>query len=84
MSTAHAANVLIVAGTNGLAQTAANVIAADLLGNTITIVNTALPGDILTPGYTQIYDVRYDNSPALSVGEQAQYLAYLQAAPGNT
>jgi len=79
----QAANILIVAGTNGLAQTAANVLNADLGGtNTVTIVNTGVPASLA--GFTQIYDVRYNNSPAFTAGEMNQYLAFLNAAPGNT
>lgn len=82
---AQAANILIVTGTDSAAITAGNVLNTDLSGtNTVTIVNTGVPADILTPGYTQIFDTRYDNNPALTVGEQNQYLAFLNAVPGNT
>ncbi len=79
-------NILIVAGTTVNAQTAAGVLNTELTtaGNTVTVVNTGVPADIITPAYTQIYDTRYDNNPSLSAGEQSQYLAYLNAAPGNT
>ena len=81
--TAQAANILIVAGTTGLAQTAATVLSADLSGtNTVTIVNTGVP--VSLAGYTQIYDTRFDNSPAFTNAEMTQYLAFLNAAPGNT
>lgn len=80
---AQAANILIVAGTTGLAQTAANVLNADLGGtNTVTIVNTGVPASLA--GFTQIYDVRFNNAPAFTAGEMTQYLAFLNASPGNT
>lgn len=83
LAPAYGANILIVAGTTGLAQTAANVLNADLSGsNTVTIVNIGVP--ISLAGFTQIYDVRYDNQPSFSVGEMNQYLAFLNAAAGNT
>jgi hypothetical protein len=79
----QAANILIVAGTDGLAQTAASVLQSELQGtNTVTVVNTGVPASLA--GYTQIYDTRYANSPAFSPTEQAQYLAFLNAATGNT
>lgn len=81
---AQAANILIVAGTNGIAQTAAGVLDTELTtaGNTVTSVNTAVPASLV--GFTQIYDLRYNNSPAFTAGEMAQYLAFLNAAAGNT
>jgi hypothetical protein len=77
-------NILIVAGTDGLAQTSANVLNTELTnaGFTVTSVNTGVPGSLA--GYSQIYDVRFDNNPPFSAGEMAQYLAFLNAAPGNT
>jgi hypothetical protein len=76
-------NVLIVAGTDGLAQVAAGVLNTDLTGEgfTATIVDTGVPASLA--GFSQIYDVRYDNHPAFTAGEMAQYLAFLNAAPGN-
>lgn len=80
---AHAANILIVAGTTPLAQTAATVLNGDLGGsNTVTIVNTGVPASLT--GFTQIYDVRFDNNPAFTGAEMTQYIAFLNAAPGNT
>jgi hypothetical protein len=79
----QAANILIVAGTTPLAQTAANVLNADLGGtNTVTIVNTGVP--VSLAGFTQIYDVRFDNNPAFTPAEMNQYVAFLNAAAGNT
>ena len=79
---ARAANILIVAGTNANAQTAASAFNIDLTGgNTVTVVNTGVP--VSLTGYTQIFDVRYDDSPDFSSGEKTQYLAFLNAAPGN-
>jgi hypothetical protein len=52
-----------------------------IAGNTVTIVDTGVPASIA--GYTQIYDTRFNNSPAFTVGEMNQYLAFLNAAPGN-
>lgn len=79
----QAANILIVAGTDGIAQTAAGVLNSDLSGtNTVTVVNTGVPASLA--GYTQIYDVRYNNAPAFTSGEMTQYLAFLNAAPNNT
>ena len=83
LAPARAANILLVAGTDGLAQTAANVLNSELMGsNTVTSVNTGVP--VSLAGYTQIYDLRYDNNPAFTAGEMTQYLAFLNAAAGNT
>ncbi|MGA9626848.1 MAG: hypothetical protein WBL65_20035 [Bryobacteraceae bacterium] len=84
LAPAQAANILIVAGTDGIAQTAAGNLNTDLttVGNTVTVVNTGVPASLT--GYTQIYDVRYNNLPAFTSGEMAQYLAFLNAASGNT
>jgi hypothetical protein len=78
------ANILIVAGSDGIAQTAGSVLNTELTtaGNTVTVVNTGVPGSLA--GFTQIYDTRYNNLPAFTAGEMSQYLAFLQAAPGNT
>jgi len=82
LSSLQAANILIVAGTTGLAQTAATVLSTDLSGtNTVTVVNTGVPGSLA--GYTQIYDTRFDNNPAFTNGEMTQYINFLNAAPGN-
>jgi hypothetical protein len=78
-----AANILIVAGTDGIAQTSAANLNTDLSGsNTVTIVNTGVPASLT--GYTQIYDVRYNNLPAFTSAEMDEYIAWLNAAPGNT
>jgi hypothetical protein len=81
---ARAANILIVAGADGLAQSAATVMNTELTagGNTVTVVNTGVPAGSLA-AYTQIYDVRYSNNPAFSAGEQAQYVTFLSGALGN-
>ena len=80
----QAANVLIVAGTDGIAQTAAGTLNGELTGagNSVTVVNTGVPGSLV--GFTQIYDVRYNDSPAFTAGEMSQYLAFLNASAGNT
>jgi hypothetical protein len=80
----RAASILLVAGTDGIAQTAANVLNSELTmgGNTVTSVNTGVP--VSLAGYTQIYDLRYGNNPAFTAGEMTQYLAFLNAALGNT
>ena len=77
-------NVLIVAGTDSPAQTAATNVSGELTtaGFTVTSVNTGVP--VSLAGYSQIYDLRYDNNPAFTAGEMTQYLAFLNAAPGNT
>jgi len=77
-------NVLIVAGTDVAAQQAATTVSGELTtaGFTVTSVNTGVP--VSLAGYSQIYDTRYDNHPAFTAGEMAQYLAFLNAAPGNT
>ena len=77
------ANILVVTGTDAPAITAGTRLNTDLGGtNTVTVVNTGVP--VSLAGYTQIFDTRYDNNPNFSAGEQAQYLAFLNAAPGNT
>ena len=77
-------NVLIVAGTDVAAQQAATTVSGELTtaGFTVTSVNTGVP--VSLAGYSQIYDTRYDNNPAFTAGEMAQYMAFLNAAPGNT
>lgn len=80
---AQAANILVVTGTDAPAITAGNHLNTDLSGsNTVTVVNTGVP--VSLAGYTQIYDLRYDNNPNFSAGEMSQYLAFLNAAAGNT
>jgi hypothetical protein len=81
---ARAANILVVTGTDTAAIEAGNVLNGELTtaGNTVTVVNTGVPGSLA--GFTQIYDTRYDNHPNFSAGEMSQYLAFLNAAPGNT
>jgi len=83
-TTTQAANILVVAGTDSYAQAAGVVLNGELTtaGNTVTVVNAGVPGSLA--GFTQIYDTRYDNLPAFTAGEMSQYLAFLQAAPGNT
>ncbi len=63
LAPAQAANIRIVAGTDDIAQTAAGNLNTDLttVGNTVTVVNTGVPASLT--GYTQIYDVRYNNLP---------------------
>lgn len=77
------ASVLIVAGTDGLAQTSASVLNTELTNQsfTVTVVNTGVPGSLA--GFQQIYDLRYNNNPAFTSGEMNQYLTFLNAAPGN-
>lgn len=81
---AQAANILIVDGTDSVAISAGTTLASELTtaGNTVTRVDTGVPASLT--GYTQIYDLRYNNLPAFSAGEQAQYLAFLNAATNNT
>ena len=84
IASAQAANILVVAGSNSFAQVAAGVLNTELTaaGNTVTVVNTGVP--VSLAGFTQIYDTRYDNSPAFSPAEMSQYLAFLNASPSNT
>src|SRR5580698_8838592 len=79
-------NILIVAGNDGVAQSATSALATELAnaGDSVSTVTSGVPADIITPGFTQIYDLRYNNNPTLSAGERSQYLAFLNAAPGNT
>lgn len=74
--------ILVVAGTDTLAISAANTLNSDLgASNSVTVVQTGVPADI--SNYTQIYDVRYSNLPNFSAGEQTQYLDFLNAASGH-
>jgi hypothetical protein len=81
---AQAAQILIVDGTDSYAITAGTTLETELTtaGNTVTRVDTAVPASLTA--YTQIYDLRYNNLPAFTTGEQAQYLAFLQTAANNT
>ena len=84
VSSAQAANILIIAGSDAVAISAAGTLNTELTtaGHTVTQVNGAVPGGAIV-GYTQIYDLRYNNAPVFSAGEQSQYLTFLQAAAGN-
>jgi hypothetical protein len=83
-SPAQAANILVVTGTDSIAIQAGNVLNTELTmgGNTVTVANTGVP--VSLAGFTQIYDTRYGNTPAFTSGEMSQYLAFLNAAAGNT
>jgi hypothetical protein len=48
-------------------------------GNTVTIADT-VPGSFA--GFNQIWDIRFSNAGAMTGGEQAQYLAFLQSGGG--
>lgn len=84
LATVQAANILIVEGTDATARTAGGVLKTDLQGsNTVTEDQTGgVPASLA--GYTQIYDVRYNNLAPFTVGEMNQYLAFLNVAPNNT
>jgi uncharacterized protein (TIGR03437 family) len=76
------ANILVVTGTDAPAITAGAQLNTDLgETNTVTVVGTV---PVSLAGFTQIFDTRYDDNPDFTAGEQAQYLAFLNAAPGNT
>jgi hypothetical protein len=87
------ANILIVSGhdifgpSGGYPSTteeAAGVLNTELTtaGNTVTVVTTGVPANLT--GYTQIYDVRFDNATPFTSAEMGYYLTFLQAAPNNT
>jgi hypothetical protein len=84
LAPAQAAQILIVDGSDSIAQTAGTKLKSELetAGNTVTKVDTGVPGTLT--GYTQIYDLRYNNLPAFTSEEQAQYLAFLTTASNNT
>lgn len=92
LAPARAANILILTGTDPYpsigpsgtySQTTAAVLQTDLSGsNTVTVVTGSVPASLT--GYTQIYDVRFYNTPAFTAGEMTQYLAFLNASPNNT
>jgi hypothetical protein len=48
-------------------------------GNMVTVVD-AVP--VSFTGYSQVWDLRFSNSGALTSGDQAQYLSYLQGGGG--
>ena len=81
VATATTTQVLVVV--EGPGSVLAAQLRTDLANaNTVvTIVTTGVPADIVTPGYSQIYDVRNDNT--FSAAEQTQYLAWLNQAPGH-
>jgi hypothetical protein len=70
----------------GAGQVAGHNVKADLAAafpaDTVTEVAGGVPASLA--GYTQIYDTRYDNTPPLTAGEMGQYVAFLNAASGNT
>lgn len=85
-SAASAGPILIVNGASQTSETVTtewvtnNLHALHLaVGNTVTILD-ALPADV--SGYSQIWDIRFDNLFALDSSAQNQYLGYLQGGGG--
>lgn len=85
-SIASAGNILIINGASGTSEpgTTANIttnlsgLHTDV-GNTVT-VSDGVPLDL--SGYDQVWDVRFSNNLAISPGEEAQFLAFLQGGGG--
>jgi hypothetical protein len=85
-NSALAGQILII---NGSSNTSENGTTADITtnlnnvltaaGNTVTVVD-GVP--VSFTGYSQVWDIRFSNSGALTSGEQAQYLSYLQGGGG--
>jgi len=75
-------HILIVAGNDGsnYGTTAASHLSSDL-GASAVDIEADVPGDLSS--YDQIYDLRVLNTPVFTVGEENQYLAFLQAGTGH-
>lgn len=85
-SGASAGNILIINGSsNTLEPGTTSDITTNLnnvltvAGNTTTIVD-GMP--VSFAGYSQVWDIRFSNSGALSSGDQSQYLSFLQGGGG--
>ncbi len=81
-SLASAQSILIINGTTGTSEpgTTTNITnnlktLHEAVGNTVTI-SDGIPVNFT--GFTQIWDIRFSNSFALTAGQQTQYLSYLQ------
>jgi PEP-CTERM motif len=81
-SLANAQGILIINGTTGTTEpgTTANITnnlrtLHEAVGNMVT-VSDGVPASL--SGYSQIWDIRFSNSFALTGGQQTQYLTYLQ------
>lgn len=83
---AQAGPIVIVTGSSGTSEPGTtSTITANLTtlheaaGNTVT-VSDEIPVDL--SGFTQVWDIRFDNTFALTVDQQNQYLAFLQSGGG--
>ncbi len=81
-SLASAQSILIINGTTGTSEpgTTTNITnnlktLHEAVGNTVTI-SDGIPVNFA--GFTQIWDIRFSNTFALTAGQQTQYLSYLQ------
>lgn len=84
--TAHAGAILIVnnsaatSETNTTSAVTNNLQALHLaVGNTVTITSD-IP--VLLAGYSQVWDVSFDNNAALTAADQSLYLGFLQGGGG--
>jgi hypothetical protein len=85
-SPAGAGPILIVNGSSGTTEpgTTATITANlttlhEAVGNTVTVADE-IPVDL--SGFTEVWDVRFDDAYALSVAQQNQYLGFLQGGGG--
>lgn len=85
-ATAHAGAILIVNNSAGTSETTTtNAVTSNLqalhiaAGNTVTITSD-IPGSLA--GYSQVWDVSFDNNAALTASDQSLYLAFLQGGGG--
>jgi len=81
-SLAAAQNILIVNGSSGTSEPGTtSLITSNLktlheaVGNIVTVVSD-IPADF--SGFAQIWDIRFDDTFALTAGQQMSYLGYLQ------
>ena len=85
-SAVFAGPVLIINGASGTSETGTTTLITNNLktlheaaGNTVTIADD-IPLDLSL--YSQVWDIRFDNSFALTTSQQAEYLSFLQGGGG--
>lgn len=85
-ASALAGSVLIINGASGTSEpgTTGSITTQlstlhDAAGNTVTVADS-VPGSFA--GFDEIWDIRFSNSLAITAGEEAQYLSFLQGGGG--
>lgn len=85
-NSALAGQILIINGSSNTSETGTTADITTNLNNVLTAAgNTVTVADgvpVSFTGYSQVWDIRFSNSGALTSGEQTQYLSYLQGGGG--